>query len=712
MHQWRRNAKIVLHRWEAQRTPLMHLSQPCNEIGAMSSILSRLLHDLNPELPFIVEETTLDINKNRIVKLESAFPWPTNIGTRTQKFVVLENIDADMRPEMRVLARWNGEQSTRADLTPRPRSRANMLRKCTVEDWNESYDFWYSSKNLLENANEETAPLVDAFVRQMAENPNIRSRLSPAFLSALATIGLVTKEPKEFTEIKSDASDSPPETEITTNDLLRSLVERLQSDVLVRSAGLYDSYERAYTEATRALELMRSDVSALDKQTAVMRKKIEASEINALKLSEAIKQRSDLALELGLLAHDEIQSLTGRVTEINAACPIISPKDVWENMSRFGDVDPFLAIQLLAALDTHLLIVLTGPPGQGKSSLVRSLRTKAVEVHEIPVRPNWHSPVDILGYENPFLKEGAAPYIPPLVRALLKATATPETLHVILLDEMNLAPVEHYFSDFLSALEFRDRGFTPRIPLGYRLPAWNRQQVVAELLRGTLRREDKANEDHREDVITRIVEIVSRIGTDFVEVPSNVRFVGTVNIDETTRNFSPRVIDRSAVIRVDSSVRQQQEDAKLVEMIADRPRFDLRPRDALPTQGQMMSVQGTVLADLMMSLDRWSGPLKDLGRTLAPSNRRVGQARLLGDAVQRLVPNHSNLTADVVASCLVLPVLNSVRIGRKGPKDTPKRDAMQRLVDFLRADGAMRSAALVESLVKADDDFVSFWSYS
>jgi hypothetical protein len=128
----------------------------------------------------------------------------------------------------------------------------------------------------------------------------------------------------------------------------------------------------------------------------------------------------------------------------------------------------------------------------------------------VAVRSDWTDPRGLLGYFNPLTGSYARTTV---VDLLLAAADDPEQPYVVVLDEMNLARVEYYFSDFLSALESGDA--IELMPPG----------VEDELL--------AAGHD---DVPARL------------QVPANVSFVGTVNVDETTHAFSPKVLDRANVI--------------------------------------------------------------------------------------------------------------------------------------------------------------------
>lgn len=131
----------------------------------------------------------------------------------------------------------------------------------------------------------------------------------------------------------------------------------------------------------------------------------------------------------------------------------------------------------------------------------------------IAVRSDWTDPRGLVGYFNPLTHS----YVrTDLVEILLRAGDDPDRPYLVILDEMNLARVEYYFSDFLSALESGE-------PLSLMSPG------EAD--------EDTANQENAD------AELPAEL-----EIPPNISFIGTVNVDETTHPFSPKVLDRANVI--------------------------------------------------------------------------------------------------------------------------------------------------------------------
>ncbi|MEM1323609.1 MAG: AAA family ATPase [Bacteroidota bacterium] len=198
--------------------------------------------------------------------------------------------------------------------------------------------------------------------------------------------------------------------------------------------------------------------------------------------------------------------------------------------------------QVLTAIQTKPFLLLAGISGTGKSRLVRTLAYKTCWKKElrkaqpanyalIPVRPNWHDSSELLGYVSRI--SGEPQYVTTkLLRFLVEAWKHQEVPFFLCLDEMNLAPVEQYFAEFLSILETRrsQDGEVLSDPI-LSLDAFTSSVVFENLLR------DLA------------VEEGSALWTNFVEngiaLPPNLVVMGTVNMDETTHSFSRKVLDRA-----------------------------------------------------------------------------------------------------------------------------------------------------------------------
>lgn len=205
----------------------------------------------------------------------------------------------------------------------------------------------------------------------------------------------------------------------------------------------------------------------------------------------------------------------------------------------------------LTAMRTKPFLLLAGISGTGKSRIVkqmafescpdipalRSDKTAPGNYELIEVKPNWHDSSELLGYESEI---GGPHYVvTPFVRFLVKAMRYPDVPFFVCMDEMNLAPVEQYFAEFLSVLESRkllSDGTITSEPL-----------IKADIF------SKYADQLHRDLDITdteTYKAVYDRLKNDGLRLPSNLIVVGTVNMDETTHQFSRKVIDRAMTIEM------------------------------------------------------------------------------------------------------------------------------------------------------------------
>jgi hypothetical protein len=232
----------------------------------------------------------------------------------------------------------------------------------------------------------------------------------------------------------------------------------------------------------------------------------------------------------------------------------------------------------ITLLRTKDLIVLAGDSGSGKTNLIKSF-AKAVGGKSviIPVKPNWTSSEDLLGYYNPLEKKYLAT---PFLEALIEAQQNPEIPYFICLDEMNLARVEYYFADFLSLLESRDE--EPEITLyseDESAHVLSELKAVVEIIQAgkekysqygivnfiELLKDEELNNHLRQafgfsdknslikyhSEIRRMLSAVMTMPSR-IKMPANVHIIGAINIDETTHYLSPKILDRAHIMRFES----------------------------------------------------------------------------------------------------------------------------------------------------------------
>lgn len=194
-------------------------------------------------------------------------------------------------------------------------------------------------------------------------------------------------------------------------------------------------------------------------------------------------------------------------------------------------------------------IILAGPSGTGKSRWVREQafltwagpekQIPPINYLLVPVKPNWHDSSELLGYVTRLgLGDGEkARFIGTnFVRFLVKAWMNPESPYWLCLDEMNLAPIEQYFAEFLSVIETR-RIEGEAIVSDPIIPAATFNELNdSDWSRFCLELGIEAKDPLRE-----------KFRTKGISLPQNLIVVGTVNMDETTHSFSRKVLDRAFV---------------------------------------------------------------------------------------------------------------------------------------------------------------------
>ncbi|NOQ63725.1 MAG: restriction endonuclease [Methyloprofundus sp.] len=200
-------------------------------------------------------------------------------------------------------------------------------------------------------------------------------------------------------------------------------------------------------------------------------------------------------------------------------------------------------------------ILLAGISGTGKTRFVKQQAQYFKQDNSnyclVPVRPDWHEPSDLLGYISRLGNNGAeyiiTDFLVFLVAAWKEAIASIEQGEIsynadcvpywLCLDEMNLAPVEQYFADYLAVIETRhwDNGQYSCEPL---LKASVFKQVAdyAKL---------RASLNLQSDKDQALWDYFLAQG---ISIPPNLIVAGTVNMDETTHGFSRKVIDRAFTI--------------------------------------------------------------------------------------------------------------------------------------------------------------------
>lgn len=220
----------------------------------------------------------------------------------------------------------------------------------------------------------------------------------------------------------------------------------------------------------------------------------------------------EIEVDLDNIIKEYLNQFSGEVKKTQTKSNIkFSIEKFNKDLSQSGLVYPSqLCTRFVASLITKPFAILTGLSGSGKTKLAQAfvqwICQSENQYRIVPVGADWTNREPLLGYPNAL---DSKDYVKPdsgVLDLIMQAESDPEAPYFLILDEMNLSHVERYFADFLSVMESKGE-----ISL-------------------------HASEDKKSGVPSKLT------------VPSNLFIIGTVNIDETTNMFSPKVLDRANTI--------------------------------------------------------------------------------------------------------------------------------------------------------------------
>ena len=238
-----------------------------------------------------------------------------------------------------------------------------------------------------------------------------------------------------------------------------------------------------------------------------------------------------------------------------------SQEEASERISNFSNY--------ITAIKSKPFLLLAGISGTGKSRIVREFAFKSCPNYlqdkdgttpgnycMIEVKPNWHDSTELLGYYSRLGKAGYQ--FTKFVKFLVKAKMFPTVPFFVCLDEMNLAPVEQYFAEILSILETRKvvigedgnktikteaiidaEHFKALGKIGGFAPNFTDRDIYMKLY-------DIDTESDIDEAVGKRTDLK----TEGLTLPDNVVIIGTVNMDDTTHQFSRKVIDRAMTIEM------------------------------------------------------------------------------------------------------------------------------------------------------------------
>lgn len=199
----------------------------------------------------------------------------------------------------------------------------------------------------------------------------------------------------------------------------------------------------------------------------------------------------------------------------------------------------------ITAIKSKPFLLLAGISGTGKSRIVRELARacwkatdeeynsqKPRNFEMVQVKPNWHDSSELIGYVSRV--SGEPVYVAgDFLKFVARAWEEPDVPYFLCLDEMNLAPVEQYFAEYLSVVESRKADSSGVVTTDPILK--KSEEDWYRILTGVLTGDD---------------DVRNRFLNDGICIPQNLIVIGTVNMDETTFSFSRKVLDRAMTIEM------------------------------------------------------------------------------------------------------------------------------------------------------------------
>lgn len=374
-------------------------------------------------------------------------------------------------------------------------------------------------------------------------------------------------------------------------------------------------------------------------------------------------------------------------------------------------------LSFITAIRTKPFILLAGISGTGKSRIVRRLSQATDDIDTfvndddrwklqrpanfelIQVKPNWHNSMDVVGFQSNIPEPHYE--FTPFVDFIVKAWCHQDTPFFLCLDEMNLAPVEEYFAEFLSAIESRAIGEDGEFETDPIIKPFD--SYGSDLSGAMMRHFVEMEYDISKDV-------ENRLRKKGLTLPKNLIVMGTVNMDETTFSFSRKVLDRAMSIEMNEvdydGFIEGMTEYNIPRLVDNNDLLVNRPVSA-------QEVKDEIEAQTVMDF------LKGVNELLEGTPFKLGY-RAANEAILYVAADKA-IGADNVQAALddftLMKILSRIE-GDDSKLVTKDGDRLlDKLYDLLNSDDVFGTLVDSKSLAKLDnmrntlkrDHFVSFW---
>jgi septal ring factor EnvC (AmiA/AmiB activator) len=382
----------------------------------------------------------------------------------------------------------------------------------------------------LENQQHMLVHSMEKLEKERSELEKDIKSLGKSSTDSAASLKKIEKELKKLEEeqskVKADIDEGKLKIKAQEKEL-KKLSDELQSEI-----------EKS-KEMQKTIDSKQEELAELEKSQKKKQDEVNSLEHNRIDLEARVQTLDQKMKKTGQMPVEAFDQLNVPFIEkVETQGNDVSESDALEKLYKLTLNSGFeIPHRLQKAFHTSLktsdiscLTVMAGVSGTGKSAFPK-LYSQAMGLNFLPlaVEPRWDSPQDLFGFLNYMENRYEAT---SLGRSLVQFNNSPynsenanlkDQMLLVLLDEMNLARIEYYFSEFLSKLEMRRNADIKNIS--------DYQMVSTEIYAG-----QESNEDQEE---TKPIYLYG--GT-------NVLFVGTMNEDETTQSLSDKVIDRANVL--------------------------------------------------------------------------------------------------------------------------------------------------------------------